>query len=92
MKQLYALDDQDHATILAALRFYQEKGMGEPANRSDDIHEIATCGDTVISLDDHGIDMLCEEFNGGAITSMTEIEQILAGDTLVDDGEEEEEE
>jgi len=64
-KKLYALSGQDHATILAALRFYQEKGMGDPANRSEAIHEIATCGDTEISLDADGIDGLCESINGG---------------------------
>lgn len=55
----------DHAefnTILAALRFYQEKGQGDPYNRSDAIHDIATDGDQ-ISLDDEGIDELCMRLN-----------------------------
>lgn len=51
------------ATILAALRFYQEQGMGDPFNRSNDIHEIAHDGGEVISLDDEGIDELCERLN-----------------------------
>lgn len=55
------------ATVLAALRFYQEKGQGDPANRSDDIHDLATAGDTVISLDEFGIDELCEDLNLGVI-------------------------
>jgi hypothetical protein len=55
--------DQELHTILAALRFYQEHGQGEPANRSDWIHELATNGDDVISLDDAGIDELCERLN-----------------------------
>lgn len=54
-------------TILAALCFYQENGMGEPANRSDAIHDIATNGDTDISLDDAGIDELCSMLNNGEL-------------------------
>jgi hypothetical protein len=58
------LDDAEQATVLAALRFYQERGMGEPHNRSDAIHEIATNGgDIMSSLDDEGIDALCEKIN-----------------------------
>lgn len=57
----------DLATILAALRFYQERGLGDPGNRSDEIHEIATDGGGVISLDDNGIDDLCERLNIGVI-------------------------
>jgi hypothetical protein len=45
---------------LAALRFYQQEGQGEPDNREDDIHDIATDGDRDISLDDDGIDDLCD--------------------------------
>ena len=55
--------DQEFHTILAALRFYQEQGQGEPANRSDRIHELATNDDQQISLDDAGIDELCERLN-----------------------------
>lgn len=57
-------DETEHATILAALRFYQRAGMGDPDNRSDEIHEIATnCGAITSSLDDDGIDQLCERIN-----------------------------
>lgn len=55
------IDDQQHATILAALRFYQQNGMGDPANRSDAIHDIATNMDQVISLDENGIDELVDQ-------------------------------
>lgn len=73
---LLLVDDQQHATILAALRYYQEQGMGEPANRSDAIHEIATRGDELISLDADAIDSLCEEINcSPAITTGS----VLAG-------------
>ena len=56
-------DDQEHATVLAALRYYQQQGMGDPKNRTDDIHDIATDGDNVISMDAAGIDALCEKLN-----------------------------
>lgn len=63
---LYPLSREQHATMLAALRFYEEKGQGNPANRSDAIHDIATNGDDVVSLDDGGIDELIEhlQFSG----------------------------
>lgn len=60
--QTYSLDRAELATILAALRTYQAAGYGEPANRPDDIHDIATDGD-VISLDAVAIDTLCERIN-----------------------------
>jgi hypothetical protein len=60
-----ALTSAELATVLAALRFYQANGQAEPANRSDDIHEIATNGDEEISLDDAAIDDLCERLNFG---------------------------
>lgn len=59
-----SLDHSELSTVLAALRFYQSRGLGEPANRPGDIHEIATDGGTVMaSLDDEGIDSLCERLN-----------------------------
>lgn len=59
-----SLDHAELSTVLAALRFYQSRGLGEPANRPGDIHEIATDGGTVMaSLDDEGIDSLCERLN-----------------------------
>lgn len=61
----YKLDGQEVATILAALRYYQEQGMGEPSNRSNAIHDIATDGDNQISMDAEGIDALCEQLNCG---------------------------
>lgn len=57
------LTKQERNTVLAALRYYQSQGMGEPCNRSDEIHDIATDGDET-SLDDAGIDHLCERING----------------------------
>src|SRR5690242_1415530 len=57
------VSEQEFHTILAALRFYEERGQGEPANRSNWIHDLATNGGQVISLDDAGIDDLCERLN-----------------------------
>jgi len=80
---IISVDTAELATILAALRFYQMEGQGEPTNRSDDIHLIATDGDSQISLDAEGIDALCERLNldvpvrcligleGGLVTGVT---------------------
>jgi|TARA_B100001057_G_C22114326_1_gene668219 hypothetical protein len=62
-KTVIEVDNAERNTILAALRFYQQQGMGEPFNRSDEIHDIASdCGNDT-SLDDAGIDDLCERIN-----------------------------
>ena len=62
------VDIQEISTILAALRFYQDSGMGEPLNRSEPIHEIATNGGECISLDEVAIDALCEKINLEGLT------------------------
>lgn len=66
MKVKVKLTEQELDTILAALRYYQGMGMGEPSNRSDDIHDIATNGGKGISLNGEGIDALCERLNWAA--------------------------
>lgn len=53
--------EAERDTILAALRFYQERGQGDPMNRSDAIHDIATNNGNTISLDAGAIDKLIEE-------------------------------
>ena len=58
-----SVSGQGFSTIMAALRYYQEKGMGNPDNRSDWIHDLSTNGGDVTSLDDEGIDKLCEGIN-----------------------------
>jgi len=64
MRTTLSVDDTDKATILAALRYYQQNGQGDPANRSDAIHDIATnCDQIMASLDTKGIDELCERIN-----------------------------
>lgn len=59
--------DKDQAlhTILAALRTYQELGYGDPDNRPNDIHELATNGGDQISMDDEGVEELCQMLNFG---------------------------
>jgi hypothetical protein len=49
---------QQRATLVAALRFYQMNGQGDPDHRRDEIHELATADDAVISLDAAGIGKL----------------------------------
>lgn len=61
--QTITFTQQEKNTIMAALRYYQENGQGEPENRSDAIHEIATNGDTETSMDAAGIDALCQKLN-----------------------------
>lgn len=78
-----AIEPAEMATILAALRFYQEKGQGDPDNRSDDIHEIATRGDAVVSLDAAAIDDLCERLNTLSATQPDLEARLLA---LIDGG------
>ena len=59
------LEDRELATILAALRVYQELGYGTESRQPIYINEIATnCGE-FNPLDDQGIDTLCEKLNGG---------------------------
>ena len=57
------LTDEQHATVLAALRFYQREGMGDPACRSEEIDDLATNGGEVTALDVVGISDLCEQLN-----------------------------
>lgn len=60
-----SLNREELATVLAALRHYQNCGYGDPIEREEDIHQIATDGDNLTSLDDEGINELCERLNGG---------------------------
>ena len=86
-------DDAEFHTVLAALRFYQSKGLGEPMNRSLEIHKIATNDGAVLSsLDEDWIDQLCQRINtapahmltvtveGGVVT---DVEGLMSGLTLM---------
>ncbi|HRG54987.1 MAG: hypothetical protein JNG82_08620 [Opitutaceae bacterium] len=70
---LHHLSGQEHATVLAALRFYQMQGLADdPALRPDIIHDIATgCDGSVVSLNGSGIDVLCERLNTNDPTTRT---------------------
>lgn len=54
---------EETATLLAALRYYQQQGMGDPFNRPSEIHDIAADNLHVTSLDANDIDALCEKVN-----------------------------
>lgn len=59
---LYALDDAEHATILAALRYWQAQ---DDQMIDDDLANIASNGGTVQPLTAGEIDALCERINFG---------------------------
>ena len=55
-------------TVLAALRWYQHRGMGDTDNRPDWLQEIACPdGGTMTSLCDESIDALCERVDPARI-------------------------
>jgi hypothetical protein len=54
--------DEEHATILAALRAYQRL-LEDERPRLSMFHDIATNGGTVTPLDANQIDTLCERIN-----------------------------
>lgn len=61
----YRVGKDEHATILAALRFYQQHNQGEPFERSDDIHALASSPDgTFDSLEETGIEALFQRLHG----------------------------
>lgn len=65
------LDAAQHATVLAALRYYQSRGMGDPANRPAWIHDLAINGGEIdAGLDEEGIDELCEHVNAAPDASL----------------------
>ncbi len=77
----YSMTDQEHATVLAALRYYQQQGLAdEPQKRPGPIHDIATGGDPAMNaaaMNAADIDTLCERLNtprnveGDSIARMT---------------------
>lgn len=62
--QLYRLDDREHATVLAALRYWQATREGRPCTVAD-LMEVATNSKAFPSLTRHEIDALCERLNTG---------------------------
>ena len=61
------LNRAELGTVLAALRFYQQSGMGDADLRSDAIHDIATEGNRITGLDAEDIDGLCQRLNTDAV-------------------------
>lgn len=81
------LDKTQLATILAALRFYRDAGMGDPANRSDEIHDIATDHPSITaSLDYDGIEELEEQLRE-ELDSDSEVPQNIHAMVADDDGD-----
>lgn len=58
---MLTIDGSGRATLYAALHFWREEGKGEPSNRTDLQHELATASGREISLGEEGIDRLSEE-------------------------------
>lgn len=54
---------QELATVLAALRWYQDSGFGDPTKRTPQIHQIASDLGKVLPLGSNEIDDLCEKLN-----------------------------
>lgn len=74
---------QELDTILAALRWYQDCGMGEPAKRPDWLQDIACPDENDTSLDSAGIDDLCEKLNTGDRVEILDIREEMADDPVL---------
>lgn len=61
------MSPQQRNTILAALCFYQQAGMADPAKRDPLIDQIAT--NDGMALGDAGIDDLCHDLNCDTLTA-----------------------
>ena len=57
------LSKRELGAILAALRFYQQHGQGESANRSQWMEDIASDLGKVRPLDTKEVDWVCEKLN-----------------------------
>lgn len=58
-------NSRELATVLAALRHYQESGFGDMTKLPERLAEIAVDGESNrVPLDDSEIDALCERLNG----------------------------
>ena len=59
----FALGDDEIATLLAALRWYQHSGVAAAAYQPDWLRDINTNGARFLALSDSRIDELCEKLN-----------------------------
>jgi hypothetical protein len=60
---LIRISGAEFHTILAALRSYQERGLGEFANSSAEIYDLASSGGKVTPLNSDAIDQFCQRMN-----------------------------
>ena len=65
MPTLHHLDDREHATVLAALRCYQETVAQSDEPMPERFNDLATNGGKLNALDADAIDALCERLNCG---------------------------
>lgn len=72
-------------TILAALRFYQEKGMAESANRSERIDGIATNAGEDAAMTADQIDDLCQAINCSAPPAVSPVPLVIVRSTKDDE-------
>ncbi len=63
MNRKITVSEAEFSTIMAALRFYQERGQDNPALCSSGIDSIATNEGQLTVLDGPAIDNLCERIN-----------------------------
>jgi hypothetical protein len=61
----HTLSDREHATVLAALRYWQAAGANGDLRYNDEMIDIATNGGTVTECTDEDVDALCERLNCG---------------------------
>lgn len=70
---ILVLDEAQNASILAALRFYQQSGMN---SAGQEIHEIASNAGAIEPLSSDEIDCLCESINQDALEKKSVIEAL----------------
>lgn len=77
----YSMTAQEHATVLAALRYYQQPGLAdEPQKRPGAIHDIATGGDSATNaaaMNSADIDPLGERLNAPRKVEADSIARVL---------------
>lgn len=76
------LDAAGKATILAALTHYLREGQGDPARRTQEVHELAVGpDDCVISLDDAGIQELIDTVGACAVDEPANDDSVTTQDS-----------
>lgn len=80
------LTNRELATVLAALRYWQEDCQCNPDHRRDEIDDIATNGGELAALDDAEVDALCERLGAPEQAPMTDGRQPWRVDQNEDTG------